>query len=173
MPTVMNTDAPSFAAGDALDRGARARPLARLRSVHGRAQLVSLVEAELAVCRRSEARLALMMLDTQVRHVDGRAVEAVSPALWEAVAMRLVRRVRSTDVVLRLSASRYAVLLHGAGRREAEVVRTTLTRALTERYELPGGPLALDLVVAVGTYLDRRDTAGDLVAIAEAQLPRT
>lgn len=172
MPTVMNTDAQPFAAGDARDRGPRARPLARLRSVHGRAQLLALVEGELALCRHSDARLALMMLEIRPHHEDGRAAEAAPPLLWEAVAMRLVRRVRSTDVVLRLSGARYAVLLHGAGRREAEVVRTTLTRALTERYELPEGPLVLELAVGVGTYLDRRDSAGDLVAIAEAQLPR-
>lgn len=102
-------------------------------------QLDKLLEREMARCRQSGGRLALLLVDAE----RGAETLEAGPWLWERAAQRLVQGVRATDGVYRLGAGQFAVLLHGAGLTEALRVRERLTHALAGPYSLAGRNLAL------------------------------
>ncbi|MBT9599590.1 MAG: diguanylate cyclase [Vitreoscilla sp.] len=111
--------------------------------------LVALVDRRLAECRRVRQGLALLCIDVaghdEWAHRHG---PDVAQRLLQDLALRLRGGLRQHDEVRRLSVTRLAVLLCGAGEREALLVRARLERVLAGPYRV--GPWLLGPSVRVG-----------------------
>lgn len=132
----------------------------------------ALLNRQLGYCRRSGSRMALLLL--QAEAVAESAELLPSPRqpelLWQVVGARLVNRVRGTDVVCRIGEARFAVVLMGAGRPEAEIVRARLLRVLAGPYGIEQQTLGLALQMGMGVFRECGLTGTELTAAAERAL---
>lgn len=131
----------------------------------------ALLNRQLGYCRRSGNRMALLLLHAEPVAESAELLPPRQPELlWQVVGARLVNRVRGTDVVCRIGEARFAVVLVGAGRHEAEIVRTRLLRVLAGPYGIEQQTLGLALQVGMGVFRECGHTGTELTAAAERAL---
>lgn len=127
-------------------------------------QFAALLNRQLGVCRRGGSRLAVLMMAVELP--PGELRPAVRQIALEAAGARLANRVRSTDVVCRIGPLRFGVVLMGAGRAEAEVVRTRLARVIGGRYCVDEGSTELTLQIGLAVYRESGDSGSELAQAA-------
>jgi GGDEF domain-containing protein len=132
----------------------------------------ALLNRQLGYCRRSGSRMALLLVHAEP--VAESAELLPSPRqpelLWQLVGARLVNRVRGTDVVYRIGDARFAVVLMGAGRYEAEIARARLLKVLAGPYGIEQRTIGLALQVGMGVFRECGDTGTELTAAADRAL---
>jgi GGDEF domain-containing protein len=133
------------------------------------AEFAALLDRQLGQCRRYGAR-ATVLLITADPQADG--AEALSPeglqTLLKAVGARLQGRVRGSDVVSQIGERRFGLVLIGAGRPEADVVRARLHKALCGPYGVGEQRLYLALRMGAAVYRESGMTGTELAQAAEA-----
>lgn len=131
----------------------------------------ALLNRQLGYCRRSGSRMALLLLQGEPVAESVELLPALrEDLLWEVVGVRLVNRVRATDVVCRIGESCFAVVLMGAGRHEAEIVRARLLKVLAGPYGIEQRTLGLALQVGMGVFRECGHTGAELTGAAERAL---
>ncbi len=129
-----------------------------------------LLSRELSVNRRAGTRLAVLLIDFEAvlaSSVDAAADAAQLDNLRQMLGRRLRARVRHSDVVMRIGAQRFAVLLQNVGRADVHPIQTRLYDGLSAAYQL-GWPLqSVQLIMGLAKYVDARSTAAELIAAAE------
>ena len=147
--------------GDALERASRMLVSAEHRAQHdvltglaNRSLLMSMTDEHLALCRRENTKLALLFVDLDgFKRVNDENGHEAGDRLLCAVAERLTRAVRGSDVVARLGGDEFAVLLVRAGRETAAEVAAKLVDSLSAPYTLERGmapPLILEISASIG-----------------------
>ena len=127
-----------------------------------------LLSRELSVNRRSGTRLAVLLIDFEaVLAASADADAGHRENLQQILGRRLRARVRHSDVVMRIGAQRFAVLLQNVGRADVHPIQTRLYDGLSAAYQL-GWPLqSVQLIMGLAKYVDVRSTAAELIAAAE------
>ena len=131
-----------------------------------------LVGRELSQARRFGTRPAVLLIDVEVREPLDAPVqhEAQTEALLDALGARLRCRVRGTDVVARIGARRFGVLLQNVERANVYVIQERLQRVLSGAYELEPQPLYARLVSGIAKCECPRISASELTRVAELAL---
>jgi diguanylate cyclase (GGDEF)-like protein len=143
--------------------------LISLPNLQGFAKLVG---RELSQARRFGTRPAVLLIDVEVREPLGAPVqhEADAAALLDALGARLRCRVRGTDVVARIGARRFGVLLQNVERANVYVIQQRLQQVLSGAYELAPQPLYASLVSGIAKCECPRICASELTRAAELAL---
>ncbi|MBT9495594.1 MAG: diguanylate cyclase [Paucibacter sp.] len=143
--------------------------LISLPNLQGFAKLVG---RELNQARRFGTRPAVLLIDVDVCEPLGAPVqqEAHAAALLDVVGARLRCRGRSTDVVARIGARRFGVLLQNVERANVYVIQERLQRVLSGAYELAPQPLYANLVSGIAKCECPRICAAELTRAAELAL---
>lgn len=153
--------------------GARKRPgRPEVLSVADEAGLLKLLQRELVASRRCGAEPALLLITIQGLSSHGQ--QLVTPAhlngARHALGERLRGRVRSHDVVVRLDASQYAVILGNMAQARPELVQQRLQQQLAGTYEIEGQCVSLSLRMASACGERQRLSAAELLALAQGRL---
>lgn len=129
----------------------------------------ALLNRQLGLCRRGGSRLAVLMIAIDLPEELRPAVRQIAQ---EAAGARLANRVRSTDVVCRIGTLRFGVVLMGAGRKEAEVVRARLAKVIGGRYCVDSTSTELTLQVGLAVYRESGETGSELAQAALIDIGR-
>ena len=129
----------------------------------------ALLNRQLGLCRRGGSRLAVLMIAIDLPEELRPAVRQIAQ---EAAGARLANRVRSTDVVCRIGALRFGVVLMGAGRKEAEVVRARLSKVIAGRYCVDSTSTELTLQIGMAVYRESGETGSELAQAALIDIGR-
>ena len=122
----------------------------------------------LAKSTEVDVPMALLYVDLDhFKPVNDAHGHPVGDALLRAVAGRMRRALRPSDVVARLGGDEFAVILPGiGGPANAEVVARKIVRVLGEMFRI--GALELRIGASVGVTLSRPDDAGADTVIQRA-----
>lgn len=140
------------------------------------AELVRMVDRALADCRRRGTRLSVLALEVTTIGCVGGSQHGREPALQTEAAVldtffqRLRGRVRHVDQVLRLDHRMAAVILPGAGNREAQTVEARLAGLLHGMYRQGDALLQLQLLAGHATYPELGVHGRELVLAATRPL---
>lgn len=129
----------------------------------------ALLNRQLGLCRRGGSRLAVLMIAIDLPEELRPAVRQIAQ---EAAGARLANRVRSTDVVCRIGALRFGVVLMGAGRKEAEVVRARLSKVIAGRYCVDSTSTELTLQIGMAVYRESGESGSELAQAALIDIGR-
>jgi diguanylate cyclase (GGDEF)-like protein len=112
-----------------------------------------IVDHELAVCHRTGAALAVLYVDLDgfkpVNDIHG---HAIGDDLLRAVAARLKRGVRSSDLVARLGGDEFAIVLVNTGMVAAATTAETLAAGVAMPYSLGGLTIQISASIGVAAY---------------------
>jgi diguanylate cyclase (GGDEF)-like protein/PAS domain S-box-containing protein len=109
------------------------------------------VEHALALSRRTQDRLAVLMIDLDnFKNVNDSLGHDVGDRLLQTAAQRLVKCTRAADTVARLGGDEFAVLLEGVSTLElAERIAASVTEAFREPIGIDGNDLTVTASVGV------------------------
>jgi predicted signal transduction protein with EAL and GGDEF domain len=126
----------------------------------------SQLHAQIVQCRRRAQGLALLWIELDLPAAHG----LLEPARVDDMGRRLLRRVRSTDQVVRIGQRSFCVVLPGAIFSVGQRVTLRLRAALAEPYQ--GGAIRPGLAARLGhaQFPEDGDTAGILLHQARAEL---
>ncbi|HEV3017697.1 MAG TPA: EAL domain-containing protein [Burkholderiaceae bacterium] len=125
-----------------------------LTDLPNRALLADRLSQIIAQAQRSNHPVALLFVDLDhFKHINDSLGHVVGDQVLIEVAQRLVRCVRASDTVARLSGDEFVVLLPEAGGVEgvARVV-TGVMRAIAEPFQIAGNGLRLSASIGVSLY---------------------
>ena len=115
-----------------------------------RRAFVDRAEKELALCRRTGASLALLMIDVDhFKRINDNYGHAAGDAVLVALAAVIGGRIRKQDTLGRYGGEEFAVLLPGAGGTGAMVVAEALRKAVAAM-PVPAGDRRLAVTVSIG-----------------------
>jgi diguanylate cyclase (GGDEF)-like protein len=129
--------------------------------------------AELALGGTAEDQeLALLVLDIdRFRDVNDTLGRAQGDTVLKEVGARLARSVRSTDVVSRLEADRFGVLLPGLARSgDAALAADNILDAVSEQLDVAGAALSVDGTVGIACAPTHAQNADLLLQRAESAM---
>ncbi|MGH3042182.1 MAG: putative bifunctional diguanylate cyclase/phosphodiesterase, partial [Gaiellaceae bacterium] len=114
------------------------------------------VEHALDLARRSQQRIAVLMIDLDnFKNVNDSLGHDVGDRLLQTAAQRLVKCTRAADTVARLGGDEFAVLLEGIGTAEdAERIAAAITEAFRLPFSIDGNELVV--TSSVGVALSER-----------------
>jgi diguanylate cyclase (GGDEF)-like protein len=114
------------------------------------------LDTAVALARRVDAEVTLLLIDAEVE-----AGPAAAPVPWRAVAAELTAAVREHDLVARIGASEFAVVLQASEAEAAVTVAGRLSRSLARLLAPPGARPGPSVSVGIATYpRDAEDVAG-------------
>ncbi len=144
------------------DGPAGRRPTAALRTLADIAALVQLLDRQLGQCRRYGCSAALLLIEIEPRR-DGTALgDALEAGLRKAVGARLAGRLRGNDLLTQCGPGLFGLVLMEAGRKEAEVVRERMRKALAEPFGLEAQRVQLELRLGLAVYREDGMSGADL-----------
>ncbi|WP_310386378.1 diguanylate cyclase domain-containing protein [Roseateles sp.] len=148
---------------------AGAPALIALPNLQGFAKLVG---RELSQARRFGTRPAVLLIDVEVREPLGAPVQqaAQAEALLAAFGARLRGRVRSSDVVARIGAQRFGVLLQNVERANVYAIQQRLQQVLSGAYEVAPRPLYANVLSGIAKCECPRIGGSELTRAAEVAL---
>lgn len=136
---------------------------------HGQAELLDVVERQLAQCRRFAQPLTVLSVGVdRVCALDGKPTEGLEPAVAHELWNRLRARTRAKDSVIRLAGLDFGVLLPGCRPADASGARQRLAVALGGVYALGNDPVVATVSIGLASYTPGLDTAAQLWAAASA-----
>jgi len=148
---------------------------------HNRRYLQSRLREEVAVARRRNSPLAVLMIDLdRFKEVNDRFGHVGGDTAIREVAMRIDAQIRESDAAARFDGDEFALLLPGAGAAEAALVARRIMQAVSSS-PVQVGPGASQLItfstgIAVFSPVDERvdvkAQAERLLAEADAALYR-
>lgn len=143
--------------------------LTQLANLQGFAQLVG---RELNQARRFSTRPAVLLIDVDVHEPLGAPVhrDAYAEALLLALGQRLRCRVRGSDVVARIGAQRFGVVLQNVERANVYVIQQRLQQVLSGAYEVAPRPMYARLSSGIAKCECARMGAAELTRAAELAL---
>jgi len=109
------------------------------------------VEHAIALARRSNDRVAVLMIDLDnFKNVNDSLGHDIGDRLLQTAAQRLVKCTRAADTVARLGGDEFAVLLEGiATAEQAERVAAAITDAFQAPLQIDGGDLLVTTSIGV------------------------
>jgi diguanylate cyclase (GGDEF)-like protein/PAS domain S-box-containing protein len=118
------------------------------------------VEHAIALSRRSQERLAVLMIDLDnFKNVNDSLGHDAGDRLLQTAAQRLVKCTRAADTVARLGGDEFAVLLEGVSTLEqAEQIASAVTDAFREPLAMDGDDLLVTTSVGVALSEPGHDT---------------
>ena len=148
---------------------------------HNRRYLQSRLREEVAMARRRNSPLAVLMIDLdRFKEVNDRFGHVGGDTAIREVAMRIDAQIRESDAAARFDGDEFALLLPGAGAAEAALVARRIMQAVSSS-PVPVGPGTSQLItfstgIAVFSPVDERvdvkAQAERLLAEADAALYR-
>ncbi len=118
------------------------------------------VEHAIALSRRTQDRLAVLMIDLDnFKNVNDSLGHDVGDRLLQTAAQRLVKCTRAADTVARLGGDEFAVLLEGVSTPEqAEQIASAVTDAFRQPLSIDGNDLMVTASVGVALSEAGQDT---------------
>ena len=118
------------------------------------------VEHALALSRRTQERLAVLMIDLDnFKNVNDSQGHDAGDRLLQTAAQRLVKCTRAADTVARLGGDEFAVLLEGVSTlAQAEQIATSVTEAFRAPLTIDGNELVVTTSVGVALSEPGEDT---------------
>jgi len=118
------------------------------------------VEHAIALSRRTQDRLAVLMIDLDnFKNVNDSLGHDVGDRLLQTAAQRLVKCTRAADTVARLGGDEFAVLLEGVSTLEqAEQIASAVTDAFRQPLSIDGNDLLVTTSVGVALSESGHDT---------------
>ncbi len=118
------------------------------------------VEHALALSRRTQERLAVLMIDLDnFKNVNDSQGHDVGDRLLQTAAQRLVKCTRAADTVARLGGDEFAVLLEGVTTVEqAERIATSVTEAFRTPISIDGNDMLVTVSIGVAFSAPGDDT---------------
>jgi diguanylate cyclase (GGDEF)-like protein/PAS domain S-box-containing protein len=147
-------------------------PLTRLPN---RARLLERLERELAQSRRHGRRLAVVYLDVdRFKLINDTRGHAAGDRLLQALALRLQRRLRQTDLVARVGGDEFVILMPDAKPpAEMSLVAHKLLLDIARPFELPDDQnLAVTASVGIATFPEDGEDAEALLHNADTAMYR-
>lgn len=144
-------------------------PRERTPADRGQAEFITVVERQLAQCRRfGQPLTALSVGIDRVSTLDGGPTEGLEAAVSHELWNRLRARTRAKDSVVRLAGLDFGVLLPGCRPKDASAARQRLAVALGGVYALGNDPVMATVSIGLASYGTDIDTAAKLWAAASA-----
>ena len=118
------------------------------------------VEHAIALARRTQDRLAVLMIDLDnFKNVNDSLGHDVGDRLLQTAAQRLVKCTRAADTVARLGGDEFAVLLEGiATPEQAEQIASAVTDAFRQPLQIDGNDLLVTTSIGVALSEPGDDT---------------
>jgi diguanylate cyclase (GGDEF)-like protein/PAS domain S-box-containing protein len=118
------------------------------------------VEHALALSRRTQERLAVLMIDLDnFKHVNDSLGHEIGDRLLQTAAQRLVKCTRAADTVARLGGDEFAVLLEGVTTVEqAERIATSVSEAFQTPISIDGNDMLVTASIGVAFSAPGDDT---------------
>jgi two-component system cell cycle response regulator len=148
---------------------------------HNRRYLQSRLREEIAVARRRNSPLALLMIDLdRFKEVNDRFGHVGGDTAIREVAMRIDEQIRESDAAARFDGDEFALLLPGAGAAEAALVARRIMQAVSSSpIQIgPGTSLVITFSTGIAVFspvaerVDAKALAERLLAEADAALYR-
>jgi diguanylate cyclase (GGDEF)-like protein/PAS domain S-box-containing protein len=144
-----------------------------LTDLPNRAMFLDRLERALAQSRRGQGRVAVLYMDLdRFKVVNDSLGHSAGDELLVAVANRLMRAVRPSDMVARLGGDEFVILTENlAGLEEAQAIGVRIETTLSEPILVGGQLTSLSSSVGI-TLAGPSTTAGDLLRDADAAMYR-
>ncbi len=139
-----------------------------LTGLPNRALFYDRVELLLSVGRRYQTPFAMMLLDlNKFKAVNDTFGHAAGDRLLRMVAERTQGALRESDTVARLGGDEFAILVHGAGKSEAQEVADRIREALREPLKLDQGDTLASVSIGIAIFPGHGETYGALFEHAD------
>ena len=139
-----------------------------LTGLGNRALFNEIVDQQLAICKRTDAPLAVLYVDLDgFKAVNDAHGHAAGDELLRAVAARIKSGIRSSDVAFRLGGDEFAVVLIQTGVEESATLAGKLADSVSIPYSI--GQLTLEISASIGIagYPDSGTTSDALLRSAD------
>lgn len=122
-----------------------------------------------AISKRSVENLALLFLDLdRFKPVNDTYGHAVGDALLKAVAERLLKCVRESDTIARMSGDEFTVLLPRISHREdAIMIAEKIVKSIAAPFHLDGNTIHIGTSIGISLYPDDAQDEQELVRLAD------
>lgn len=136
-----------------------------LTQLPNRLSLQERLESAIQTARRSDTRLALMLIDLdRFKAINDTLGHHIGDQLLIEVANRLLASVRETDVVARFGGDEFIVLLTGIeAPGDAVHVADKIVRSVSAPYMIAGNDLRTSPSIGICIYPDDAEEIGDLI----------
>ncbi|ABK52596.1 diguanylate cyclase/phosphodiesterase [Acidothermus cellulolyticus 11B] len=143
-----------------------------LTGVANRPALLAALDDTFEDIHRRAAYAGLLVVNIRgFKQINAIVGHSAADQLLTNIAMRLASRVRHRDVVARLGADEFAVLLRDFNRPEgADAMSRAILRALREPFDVAGLPLTLDVAAGLAVAPRDADTSAELLRRAMVAL---
>jgi diguanylate cyclase (GGDEF)-like protein/PAS domain S-box-containing protein len=145
-----------------------------LTKLPNRARFMERLELELAQSRRHDRKLAIVSLNVDgFKFVNDNWGHAIGDRLLQSLALRLTRAMREVDVIARVGADEFLVLIPDLRQsQDMSRVAQKLLSLTARPFELDGLTLEITASVGVATYPDDGQDAEPLLRNADAAMDR-
>lgn len=140
-----------------------------LTDLPNRALFVDRLEYALSLAKRSKHRLALFFLDLDgFKKVNDTLGHGHGDLLLKEVAARLLRSIRSSDVLARIGGDEFTFILNNIDLRvNASLVANKILTVLSEPFDLDGQICHIGGSIGISFYPDDSDTSESLIKQAD------
>ena len=121
-------------------------------------------------CRESACGCFILIDLDHFKSVNDSMGHQTGDALLVAMARRLKRATRPTDLCARLGGDEFAIFLPGVNEKNHETVATKIQRRLTAPLSLPGVRITPRVSMGVTLLTSKNESAGEIVRRADAAL---
>jgi diguanylate cyclase (GGDEF)-like protein/PAS domain S-box-containing protein len=145
-----------------------------LTELPNRSSLVSHLDHAMALARRDESELAMLVIDLdRFKNINDSLGHQVGDALLVEVGRRLRGLVRESDVVARLGGDEFVVVLNGVGQRGRDAAKSVAEKLLNELsrpYQVAGNELHTTPSIGISVFPADGDDTDTLLKNADTAM---